>query len=99
MRAVLFSFQSESLFILLSYFWRASSAICYIAAMKDNIPVFLNIRDSYLNACYLLVLIGTSYQVDVTPLFSLPRDFILSVCSVQFSSVQSLSHVRLFVTP
>ena len=68
MRAVLFSFQSESLFILLSYFWRASSAICYIAAMKDNIPVFLNIRDSYLNACYLLVLIGTSYQVDVTPL-------------------------------
>ena len=55
MRAVLFSFQPESLLIFLSYFWRASSAMCYIAAMKDNIPIFLNIRDSCLNVCYLLV--------------------------------------------
>ena len=37
--------------------------MCYIAAMKDNIPIFLNIRDSYLNVCYLLVLIDTSYQI------------------------------------
>ena len=48
--------------------------------MKDNIPTFLNIRDSYLNVGYVLVLIDTSYQVDIIPLFSLLRNFILSGC-------------------
>ena len=50
------------------------------SSYKDNILTFLNIRDSYLNVGYLLVLIDTSYQVDIILLFSLLRNFILSGC-------------------
>ena len=80
--------QSATLLPRLCWAWKLPSGLHLLFAWIQNL--------SYSHGLFFLILFGSWWKHHIFPIFFLV-DYIL--ISVQFSSVQSLSRVRLFATP